>query len=186
MKWAPLLALGLFITGNLVVFVADLHIIWVRNTPAKYQLMASAGKLWYTGLKVAVCGGVPLVGVMEIVTRVSVIEPNALTNAWRCQPPFGPKFGYANQGVRARHYLMAAVPKYDPVVYGGKSGVITHHKLNVAVKMNLSYIHKEFNLAYQQGVQAPMKLPLTLYKPLNLSLDSPEFKDLLNLEDNKG
>jgi hypothetical protein len=86
--------------------------------------------------------------------------------------------------VRLRHYALEKISGYDPVVYGGKSGILTHHKLGVAVKMNLPEIRTR-NALNQVAMGAHVKFPLIPDSPLKLTLGSKEFIELINAGDKK-
>jgi hypothetical protein len=98
--------------------------------------------------------GVPI---MEVVTRISVIEPNSFTNWWRVHSYFGPGYGYSDQYARGRHYLLQQCPGYDPMQHVDGGGIITHRHLNTAVKVHSGYIHQNFTLLQRQAVGAPAK-----------------------------
>lgn len=134
-SWKLEVAFFLFIATSILIFFAEVHIIFYRNLPITAKIISFFGTSARLGVKGAVVSGVYL----DTTSSIPTLEPSALRNAYQIY--FGRGYGYTSLNDHLRDTVLKSIAGYDasklvnPYTKLMDSGLLNKYVLNNAATL---------------------------------------------------
>jgi hypothetical protein len=143
------IGLGLFLIGMFLNFLAELHIIYYRNSWVSWK---TASTVWNTARWVVPTTLIPI-GAVDVVSSTPAVAPSNLGNWYQIISPNGRGYGYASHRQMIQDGSLQLYRGYNKDEFINPiTKIMDQNKLNTFIKANAEDIKKQLPIADCQNL----------------------------------